>query len=119
MIEIIADQQKSQFRSIPENKDKFITSGLWSKSRHPNYFGEILLWYGVAIISMPALIEAVRIGEYGPIVFITLISPLFTYFLLVYVSGVRMLEARGDIKWGNDEAYKKYKQETPMLFPKL
>ena len=80
VIEIVADQQKSQFRSIPENKDKFITSGLWSKSRHPNYFGEILLWFGVAIISMPALIEAVRMGEYLPIVFITLISPLFTYF---------------------------------------
>ena len=119
VIEIVADQQKSQFRSIPENKDKFITSGLWSKSRHPNYFGEILLWFGVAIISMPALIEAVRIGEYLPIVFITLISPLFTYILLVYVSGVRMLEARGDIKWANDEAYKTYKKETPMLFPKL
>ena len=119
VIEIIADQQKSQFRSIPENKDRFITSGLWSKSRHPNYFGEILLWFGVAIISLPALLAAVRTGEYLPIVFITLISPLFTYFLLVYVSGVRMLEARGDIKWGNDEAYKKYKEETPMLFPKF
>ena len=100
--EIVADNQKSKFRSFPENRDKFITTGLWARSRHPNYFGEILLWFGVAIISMPALIEAVRIGEYLPIVFITLISPLFTYILLVYVSGVRMLEARGDIKWAND-----------------
>lgn len=119
LIEVIADQQKSEFRSKPENKDSFITSGLWSKSRHPNYFGEILLWFGVAIISLPALLLAVKTGEYSPIVFITLISPLFTYFLLVYVSGVRMLEARGDIKWSNDEGYKKYKEETPMLFPKF
>ena len=103
----------------PENKDSFITSGLWSKSRHPNYFGEILLGFGVAIIALPSLIAATKMGEYSPIVFITLISPLFTYLLLVYVSGVRMLEARGDIKWAHDEGYKKYKEETPMLFPKL
>ena len=119
VIEVVADQQKSEFRSKPENKDSFITSGLWSKSRHPNYFGEILLWFGVAIIALPSLIAATKMSEYSPIVFITLISPLFTYLLLVYVSGVRMLEARGDIKWANDEGYKKYKEQTPMLFPKL
>ena len=119
VIEVIADQQKSQFRSIQANKDNFITSGLWSKSRHPNYFGEILLWFGVAIISLPALVTDTRMGEYPLTVFITLISPLFTYVLLVHVSGVRLLEARGDIKWADNEEYKKYKEETPMLFPKL
>tara|TARA_B100000614_G_scaffold3697_1_gene3580 strand:- start:93 stop:542 length:450 start_codon:yes stop_codon:yes gene_type:complete len=119
VIEVIADQQKSQFRSIQANKDNFITSGLWSKSRHPNYFGEILLWFGVAIISIPALVTDTRMGEYPLTVFITLISPLFTYVLLVHVSGVRLLEARGDIKWADNEEYKKYKKETPMLFPKL
>ena len=105
-IEIIADKQKSRFRSIPENRDSFITSGLWAKSRHPNYFGEIVLWTGIACISFSSL---------KGMQYLTLISPIFTYLLLVYVSGVRMLEARADKKWGNDQTYIKYKDETSKL----
>ena len=104
------DNQKTEFRSLPENKNKFITSGLWGKSRHPNYFGEIVLWTGIAVMSFSSL-EGLQ--------YLTLISPIFTYLLLVYVSGVRMLEARGDIKWGEDESYKQYKKDTPVLFLKL
>ena len=110
LIEIIADKQKSKFRAVPENKDKFITSGLWARSRHPNYFGEIVLWSGIAVMSFSSL-EGLQ--------YLTLISPIFTYLLLVYVSGVRMLEARGDIKWGNNEDYKNYKENTPVLLLKL
>ena len=110
LIEIIADKQKSRFRQIPENKDRFITSGLWARSRRPNYFGEIVLWTGIAAMSFSSL-EGLQ--------YLTLISPIFTYLLLVYVSGVRMLEARGDVKWGNDENYKKYKKNTPVLLLKL
>ena len=109
-IEIVADNQKTAFRSIEANKDSFITSGLWSKSRHPNYFGEVLLWFAIAVISFSSL-EGLQL--------ITLISPIFTYILLVYVSGVRMLEDMNDKKWANDEKYKSYKENTPMLFPKL
>ncbi len=109
-IEIIADNQKTAFRSIEANKDSFITSGLWSKSRHPNYFGEVLLWFAIAVISFSSL-EGLQL--------ITLISPVFTYILLVYVSGVRMLEDMNDKKWADDENYKSYKENTPMLFPKL
>lgn len=105
-IEIIADKQKSKFRSIPENRDSFITTGLWAKSRHPNYFGEIVLWTGIACISFSSL---------KGMQYLTLISPIFTYLLLVYVSGVRMLEARADKKWGNDQTYIKYKDETSKL----
>ena len=105
--EIVADNQKSKFRSFPENRDKFITTGLWAKSRHPNYFGEIVLWAGIAVMSFSSL-EGWQ--------YLTLISPLFTYILLVYVSGVRMLEARADKKWGHDEDYKKYKSNTPVLW---
>ena len=105
--EIVADNQKSKFRSFPENRDKFITTGLWAKSRHPNYFGEIVLWAGIAVMSFSSL-EGWQ--------YLTLISPIFTYILLVYVSGVRMLEARADIKWGHDENYKKYKSNTPVLW---
>ena len=109
-IEIVADNQKTAFRSIEANKDSFITSGLWSKSRHPNYFGEVLLWFAIAVISFSSL-EGLQL--------ITLISPVFTYILLVYVSGVRMLEDMNDKKWADNEQYKSYKKKTPMLFPKL
>ena len=110
LLEIIADKQKSKFRSIPENKDKFITSGLWARSRHPNYFGEIVLWTGIAVMSLSSL-EGLQ--------YLTLISPIFTYLLLVYISGVRMLEARADIKWADNEDYKNYKKNTPVLFLKI
>ena len=109
-IEIVADNQKTAFRSIEANKDSFITSGLWSKSRHPNYFGEVLLWFAIAVISFSSL-EGLQL--------ITLISPVFTYILLVYVSGVRMLEDMNDKKWADNAQYKSYKKNTPMLFPKL
>jgi len=106
-IEIIADNQKSKFRSTDNNKNSFITTGLWARSRHPNYFGEILLWLGVAVMSFSSL---------SGWQYLTLISPIFTYVLLVYVSGVRMLEDLGEKKWGQDEAYQKYKSSTPSLF---
>ena len=108
--EVKADNEKSKFRSVPENRDKFITTGLWAKSRHPNYFGEIVLWAAIAVISLPSL---------SGLQYITLISPIFTYVLLVHVSGVRMLEARGQKQWGHLEEYKAYQKSTPMLFPKL
>lgn len=109
-IEIVADQQKSAFRAIPENRNKFITSGLWSKSRHPNYFGEITLWTGVAVMSFSSL---------SGIEYLTLISPIFTYLLLVKISGVRMLEGRGQKTWGNDEEYIAYMKNTPMVMLKF
>ena len=104
--EVIADKQKTAFRSIPENRDKFITTGLWAKSRHPNFFGEIVLWTGIAVMSFSSLTG---------LQYLTLISPVFTYLLLVYVSGVRMLEAQADKKWGDNEEYIRYKTDTPVL----
>ena len=109
-IEVVSDQQKSAFRAVPENKEKFITSGLWSKSQHPNYFGEILLWSAIALLSISSL-DGTQ--------YLTLISPIFTYVLLVYISGVRMLDDMGNKKWGHLEEYKEYKRNTPTLFLKL
>ncbi len=106
IVEIIADNQKTKFRSNPANKDKFINSGLWKFSRHPNYMGEILLWLGISIISLSSLED---------FELVTLISPLFTYLLLVYVSGIRILEYNGDKKWGHLDGYKDYKKNTPRL----
>jgi steroid 5-alpha reductase family enzyme len=107
-VEIIADWQKSNFRKNPENKESFITSGLWKYARHPNYFGEILLWTGISIMSFSSLSN----WQY-----VTLISPLFTYLLLVYISGVRILEASGMEKWGHLESYQHYIRSTPSLVP--
>ena len=106
-LEIIADTQKTNFRKIKDNKDKFITTGLWKYSRHPNYLGEIILWIGVAIISYSSL----EINQ-----LFTLISPIFTYLLLVHVSGINLLEKSGEKKWGDLNEYKQYKKETPRLF---
>ena len=108
--EAIADHQKNQFRKNPENQGKFINSGLWSISRHPNYFGEITIWLGIAIIALPTL-EGLR--------FVTLISPLFVAFLLIKISGIPKLEEYADKKWGGQEDYEEYKENTPILIPKL
>ena len=107
VFEIVADNQKTKFRQDPSNKDKFICSGLWSYSRHPNYAGEIILWLGLSIIAFSSLND----WQY-----ITLISPIFTYILLVYISGVRILEASGRKKWGHLESYQDYLKKTPSLF---
>jgi steroid 5-alpha reductase family enzyme len=108
VVEMIADWQKSIFRKNPENKNQFISHGLWSYSRHPNYFGEITLWLGISIMSFSSLSS----WQY-----ITLISPFFTYILLVYISGVRILEISGMEKWGHLENYQAYIRKTPSLFP--
>ena len=104
--EIIADNQKSIFRKDLNNKDKFISSGLWKYSRHPNYLGEITLWLGISIISFSSL---------AGWELITLISPIFTYLLLVYVSGIRILDYNGNKKWGHLDSYKDYRKNTPRL----
>ncbi|MBN1304868.1 MAG: DUF1295 domain-containing protein [Anaerolineales bacterium] len=107
-IEAAADSQKSRFNAQEENKGKFINVGLWSWSRHPNYFGEILLWIGVAIIAFPVL---------SGWQWLTLISPVFITLLLTRISGIPMLEARADEKWGGQEDYQAYKAGTPVLIP--
>jgi steroid 5-alpha reductase family enzyme len=106
-LEIVADSQKSKFRGDPKNKDLFITTGLWALSRHPNYLGELTLWVGIALMSFSSLVGL----EY-----LTLISPVFIYLLLVHISGVRMLEDAGRKKWGHLQSYKNYINSTPKLF---
>ena len=107
-IEVAADRQKSKFKADPTNKGKFIQSGVWAWSRHPNYFGEIMLWSGVAIIALPVL----RGWQW-----VTLISPVFVTLLLTRISGVPMLEKRADEKWGEQADYEDYKMNTPVLIP--
>lgn len=108
-IEAMADYQKSQFKKDPANEGDFISTGLWAWSRHPNYFGEITLWTGIAIIAIPVL---------SGWQWATLISPVFVTVLLTKVSGLPMLEKRGDERWGDQKDYQEYKQNTPVLVPR-
>ena len=107
--EVVADRQKSRFREDPANKGRFISTGLWSWSRHPNYFGEIVLWTGVALIAAPAL----QGWQYA-----TLVSPAFVTILLTMGSGIPLLEDRADEKWGGEADYEEYKASTPVLVPR-
>ena len=108
MIEVVADRQKIKFRQLPENSNHFITTGLWSYSRHPNYFGEIVLWLGITVIALPTFVG----WQY-----VTLISPIFVAVLLIKVSGVRLLEKDGKDRWGTDPNYQHYVKNTPALVP--
>jgi len=108
-IEVIADAQKRRFRKL-NGSEAFINSGLWSRSRHPNYFGEILLWFAVALIALPAL----EGGQH-----IALLSPVFVFLLLTRVSGIPLLERKADQRWGEDAAYKTYKSKVPLLVPRF
>lgn len=114
LCEAAADCEKMAFRSDPANRHKFITTGLWSLSRHPNYFGEILMWCSMALIGTSA---AVNLGNYALLG--SWISPAFTALLLLKVSGVPMVEKAGEKKWGQDPEYIKYMKETPCIIPKL
>ena len=106
LIEFIADLQKYNFRK--KQKHDFIDTGIWKYSQHPNYFGEITMWIGIAIISLTNLIG---------VQFFTLISPIFVYILLTKVSGINLLDASAKIKWGKDQRYIEYINTTPKLIP--
>lgn len=108
LFETIADRQKSAFKAKAENKGRFINTGLWTLSRHPNYFGEITLWIGVAIVAAPVL-QGWQL--------MTLVSPLFVIFLLCRVSGIPLQEKQAEERWGNDPDYQRYVQATPVLIP--
>jgi steroid 5-alpha reductase family enzyme len=105
-VEVIADNQKTQFKKNPNNKDRFITSGLWSWSQHPNYFGEITLWLGLALFTYPVL---------SGWQLVTLISPIFVYLLLTRLSGIPTLDRLAKEKWGSDSDYIAYVEATSKL----
>ena len=108
LIEVIADRQKQAFRRVEANRGRFISSGLWAWSQHPNYFGEILLWCGITLVALPV---------FSGWQWLTLISPVFVYVLLTKISGIRMLDARARRLWGNDDEYQAYRQRTSTLIP--
>lgn len=110
VIEVVADVQKTAFKANPAHRGLFISSGLWSRSRHPNYFGEIVLWIGVFLVAAPVLSGWQWVG---------IVSPLIVVLLLTRVSGIPLLEAKADRTWGGQDAYEAYKKRTPVLIPRL
>jgi len=108
VIETAADAQKSSFKGREENRERFITSGLWKFSRHPNYFGEMLVWWGLFLYAVPFLDGAA---------FAVVIGPVFITLLLLFVSGIPLLERSAEAKYGDDPAYREYKRRTSILVP--
>lgn len=109
-VEVIADSQKSAFKADPANENKFITTGIWARAQHPNYFGEILLWAGVAVMALPSLSGSAMIF---------LISPVFVAVLLTRISGVPLLRKTAGARWGDDPEYQAYLKNTPLLIPRI
>lgn len=107
-IETIADWQKYTFKRRPQNRDRWIETGLWKRSRHPNYFGEMLMWWGVFVYSVP-LLSGLSWGVVA--------GPVLITYLLLYVSGIPLLEKRYDEKYKGDKKYLAYKRSTNLLIP--
>ena len=108
LVEALADAQKSAFRAKEENRGRFVASGLWRYSRHPNYFGEMLVWWGLFLYTVPVLHGAA---------FAVVIGPVFITLLLLFVSGIPPLERSAEEKYGGDAAYRDYKRRTSILVP--
>ena len=107
-IETISDWQKSTFRAQAHNQGKFMSTGLWSWSQHPNYFGEITLWLGLTISALPYL-QGWQ--------WVVVLSPMFIAYLLIRISGVPMLDAKAKTQWGNDPDYIAYTKRTSKIIP--
>jgi len=106
VIEVEADAQKSAFKK--SGKPGVITTGLWAWSRHPNYFGETLLWWALFLYAVPALTG---------LLWISILGPIFITLLLLFVSGIPLLEKSADAKYGSDPAYREYKRRTSVFLP--
>lgn len=107
-LEATADQQKLVFKSSPGSRGKWCNVGVWKYTRHPNYFGEIFLWWGIFISSIPVLKGAD---------WLVVIGPVFLTLLLLFLSGIPLLEDSADKKFGSVEDYRLYKKVTSPLIP--
>ncbi|XP_057770490.1 uncharacterized protein LOC130990293 isoform X2 [Salvia miltiorrhiza] len=106
LVEATADQQKLTFKNSPDNRGKWCDVGVWKYSRHPNYFGEIFLWWGIFVAATPVLKNAE---------WLVILGPIFLTLLLLFVSGIPLLEESADKKYGNIPAYRHYKRKTSPL----
>jgi len=108
LIEAIADQQKLRF--VMSGATGFMKDGLWSRSQHPNYLGEIMFWLGMSITASAAM-------KGGAL--LLWLSPLFVYLLLTRLSGIPLADARAEKKYGDDEQWRAYRRNTPKLVPRI
>jgi steroid 5-alpha reductase family enzyme len=106
-VEIISDAQKFAFRNKPANHDRWIQAGLWRYSRHPNYFGETLVWWGIFLYALPYL---------KGLLLLTIVGPISITLLLLFVSGIPLLEKSAESKYGTNPEYKDYKRRTSLFF---
>jgi steroid 5-alpha reductase family enzyme len=100
--EAISDYQLSQFMKNPKNKGHVMQSGLWHYSRHPNYFGESVMWWGIYCMSLSV-----------PYAWMTILAPITITVLLVYVTGIPLIENA----MANNPEYQEYKQHTSKFIP--
>lgn len=107
-VESIADVQKFKFKM--DGVGDFITTGIWKYSRHPNYFGEMVLWWGLYLVCLPSLKGAQHLAA---------CSPLFVSMLISFVSGIPPLERSANKRFGDNQTYLAYKDRTPVLIPFL
>ncbi len=110
VLESVADWQKWQFSLKKSNKGSWIDEGVWARSRHPNYLGEMLVWTGVYLYVAPSLTLGYALYA--------LLSPAYIILLLLFVSGIPILEKAADARWGKDKSYQAYKRRVPVLIPK-
>jgi steroid 5-alpha reductase family enzyme len=114
IVETVADHQKFVFKNDPKNKGEWIQSGLWKYSRHPNYFGETLVWWGVYLLALPALLAT------GPAAYWLLplgaLGPICITWILLSVSGIPLLEEKADKRYGDRADYQEYKRKTNVFF---
>lgn len=109
-IEVIADTSKYLFNTTRKGVT-FMSDGLWSVSRHPNYFGEIIMWIGIFLSSIPVIVNESKWEWLG------VLSPLIVLFLLLFVSGINLAEDKSDQQFATDPQYIQYKKQTSPLIP--
>ncbi len=118
IVQFLADEGKRQFKAVPQNKDKFIRSGVWAWSQHPNYAAELAMWHllGVAACYV-AYCSPSHVLHGSPLAFVSLIGPFLEGLLIVFVSGVPLLDKAAAKKWGGNSNWLAYTKNTPVLFP--
>lgn len=111
-LEVVADREKYVWTENPATKGRFIHTGTWSWSRHPNYFGEILLWIGISLSASSELsgLELLSLLTSVPMTISILFAPR---------NGVPYLERKAEEKWGDNPSYQAYKRTTPVLIPSI